>query len=685
MDAGHALTNAQLKELELRIADEYRIALADMRQKTIEYLDQMADGKQKQVDLYLDGKITKQDYDNWVYRHTMVGNRWKEMRDVLAKDLMNADVIAMKMIKGKMPDVYALNANYGTYQVESFGIKTGFTLYNHDTAEYLLGDQRQLMPKPSAKKAAQIAANKDMQWNEQKIQSAVLQGVLQGENPRQVADRLLKVGQMSYNAAVRYARTMTTSAQNAGRYEAYRRATKLGVDLTIEWSATLDGRTRHDHRMMHGQRTTVDEPFRTPDGFTIYYPADCTGESTAPQDEIWNCRCTLLAWVKGFEGETVKSSPKMQGMTFEEWQQATPIPDSQADFKQYTSYKNLLGKDAPQSLGEFQQIKYNDPDKYNQLKQAAYDKRHPPKNQSLPSPQTPVTIDDRFSDARKAAAKQFAFRDDADKYWRPILDDNWDNLSEWEKYSTWEYTHNSNPINKSLTGYHENWDRSNYLGPANTQWGWEDKYWQRELKSQEFRQKFGAPDGHVQYHKVITNLTNGIEKSEFRDDAWLVRGSGERSLAGLLESNGFKFDETLRILQSGTQQEKDSLKQAMVGQVFQENSFLSTAIAKDAGFTSSSVLYDIYAPKGTKGIYAEPQSNYGGTISGEELYKKGKAYSYVGGEAEVILQRGSFYRITDVDFNGYKVNVTMEVYDQPDYFKYGDEDTYNGGKTRHQN
>ena len=33
-----------------------------------------------------------------------------------------------------------------------------------------------------------------------------------------------------------------------------------------------------------------------------------------------NCRCTLLAWVKGHEGETVKDSPAMDGKSFEEWQ-----------------------------------------------------------------------------------------------------------------------------------------------------------------------------------------------------------------------------------------------------------------------------------------------------------------------------------------------------------------------------
>ena len=38
-----------------------------------------------------------------------------------------------------------------------------------------------------------------------------------------------------------------------------------------------------------------------------------------------NCRCTLLSWVRGYEGKTVTSSPKMGDMTFEEWQEAKPV------------------------------------------------------------------------------------------------------------------------------------------------------------------------------------------------------------------------------------------------------------------------------------------------------------------------------------------------------------------------
>lgn len=324
-DKAHQMTDAMLEDLEKRIAEEYAIASRDMQRKLREYFEQFEKQEAKQKALLDAGKITQEDYNNWRFRHEAMGRRWEQMKDVLAQDLENAQNIALKISGEKMPDVYALNANYAAWQIEHDGkIDTGFMLYNHDTAEYLLKDTRQLMPGPSTRKAREIAANEAMQWNKGKIQSAVTQGILQGEGPYKVAERLRGVAEMDYNASVRYARTMTTSAQNAGRYESYRRAKKLGVDLTIEWQATLDGRTRHAHRLMHGQRTTVDEPFETPDGYTIFYPADCSGESDAPQNEIWNCRCTLLAWVEGFEGETVTESPKMGDMSFEEWQEAKP-------------------------------------------------------------------------------------------------------------------------------------------------------------------------------------------------------------------------------------------------------------------------------------------------------------------------------------------------------------------------
>jgi len=327
-DRGHELTDEYLKRLEQRMADEYSRAYEEMARKVLKYWEQFSEGEEKQRKLLEAGKITQAEYNAWRFRHIMVGQRWEAMLDVLTVDAHNTNVLARQMVAKAMPDVFMLNANYTTYQLEHDGrIDTGFTLYDHDAAMFLMED-RDLMPPPSEQLASRIAANKDLQWNKRHIQSAVLQGILQGENPYDIAKRLIGVagmagvGAMNYRAAVRYARTMVTSAQNAGRYEAFNRAERLGVELTIEWVATLDGRTRHEHRLMHGMRTKVNEPFVV-NGIRILYPAQQgPGSSDIPQRLIWNCRCTLNGWVKGFEGDTVKSSPKMGGMSFEEWQHA---------------------------------------------------------------------------------------------------------------------------------------------------------------------------------------------------------------------------------------------------------------------------------------------------------------------------------------------------------------------------
>ena len=276
------------------------------------------------------------------------------------------------------------------------------------------------------------------------------------------------------------------------------------------------------------------------------------------------------------------------------------------------------------------------------------------------------------SDAYNAAHK-FTSGREADKFHRPHLDSIWDNETEHEKYSIWEYTRNSNPINKSLSGYRDSWSRSDFLGAGKTDLGYEDSW--RDIPS-----KFGkyGKDGHCDYKSVVQNLTTAIEKSEMPESVYVVRGSDKGGLAGLLEGDLFSFDDTMSLLRSGDQ---DAIKKAFEGQTFTSHSFMSTGIAKGTGF-SGDVKYEIYCPAGTKGIYAEPTSYFGDTISGANLYKKGQDYHGVGSEAEVILQRGTQYRITGIKGDGYDFTVQMEVVGQPDYFKTGLEQTIDGGKTQ---
>lgn len=277
-----------------------------------------------------------------------------------------------------------------------------------------------------------------------------------------------------------------------------------------------------------------------------------------------------------------------------------------------------------------------------------------------------------YTESAKKSAYKFSSRTKADQFHRPYLDSIWDSETDHEKYSVWEYTHNSNPINKSLSGYHDTWERQDFLGVGKTDLGHEDPW--RRLPP-EFRH-FGK-DGNCDYKSVVKNLTTAIEKSEMQESVFLVRCSDKNGFAGLLEGDLLSFDDALSLIRNGNQ---DELKSVLEGQTFISHSFMSTSIASGSGF-SGNVSYEIYCPKGTKGIYAEPASYFGDTISGAELYKKGRSYSSVGSEAEVILQRGTQYRISEVKVSGSSFSVKMEVVNQPDYFQTGLEQTFDGGKT----
>lgn len=280
---------------------------------------------------------------------------------------------------------------------------------------------------------------------------------------------------------------------------------------------------------------------------------------------------------------------------------------------------------------------------------------------------------DKYTALAKANSNRFTSKNEADKFHRPFLDSVWRKMSKNEQYSVWEYTQNSNPINKSLSGYHDSWSRSSFLGLGKTELGHENPW--RKFSTKTFEKDFGT-NGHKDYKMVVQNLTNAIEKSELPYSCYLVRGSDNSGFAGLLEGNLFKFEDAKKLVDDG---DLTKIKSAFEGQVFQNHSFMSTGIAEGTGF-GGSVAYRIYAPEGTKGIYAEPTSYFGDTVGmKEKLYRAGQYYHTVGDEAEVILQRGTSFRITNIDKSGGKYVVDMEIIDQPNYFKSGLEYTHTNG------
>lgn len=329
-DPGHKRTDKELEALEKRLNEVYTQSAKEMQKKLDDYFRRFQYKDEQWRQWLHDGEVTEEEYKKWRTGQMAVGKRWEKMRDRLVSDQMHTNQIAREIVDREMPGIFELNANYAIYQVEHDAqIDTSMTLYNREAVDMILRDDPDLLLPPGKKVSKAIQEGKAQRWEKQKIQSTLLQGILQGESIPKLAARLAsEVNDSDHKAAVRNARTMATNAQNAGRYDAYDRLKNKGIDLTLEWAATLDNRTRHSHRMMHGQRRDVGEPFEV-DGVKIMYPAQ-TGTfksvSDVPQEMIWNCRCTLLAFVKGYEHDTITHSDKMGKMTFEEWLEAKPKP-----------------------------------------------------------------------------------------------------------------------------------------------------------------------------------------------------------------------------------------------------------------------------------------------------------------------------------------------------------------------
>ena len=319
-DKGHMETEALLRALEKRIAAEYRKANREITRKVNAYMSEFKRKDKEWREKLKNGDITEAEYKTWQTGQVMIGKRWEEMRHTLAQDYANTNDLAKQMAFDSMPDVYALNHNYATFEVEKGGkVDTSYTLYDRPTVERLIRDDPKLLPdpRPGSPLAQKLAKHKELRWEEQHVQSVVLQSVLQGESLEQTAKRFTQLTEMNYRQSVRYARTATTGAQNAGRVDGYKRAEKLGVNMKQVWLATLDSRTRHEHRVLDGQEVDVGEPFIM-DGFKIKYP----GDPAAPAHLLYNCRCTVIAKVKGVDfdvSDKTQRDDKIGDMSYEEW------------------------------------------------------------------------------------------------------------------------------------------------------------------------------------------------------------------------------------------------------------------------------------------------------------------------------------------------------------------------------
>lgn len=313
-DPAHKETDKLLAEMEKKLHEVYKQAYKEARQTADDFIKQFREADKKKREQVKNGELDKDEYARWRRTQVFQGNRYHQMADTLAADMTNSNKIAASVINGYLPEVYAVNYNYGTYEIEKGSkINTSFTLYDRQTVERLLRDEPDLLPRK-----AKVNVPKDKEWNKKHINSAITQGILQGESIDKISQRLAAtVTDMSQTSAIRNARTMTTSAQNGGRIDSYKRAESMGIKLKQQWLSTLDNRTRHEHVKLDGQIQPVGKPFVV-DGYKIYYPGDPSAEPFL----VYNCRCTLIGVVTGIDyklSDTSQRDNKLGDMTYDEW------------------------------------------------------------------------------------------------------------------------------------------------------------------------------------------------------------------------------------------------------------------------------------------------------------------------------------------------------------------------------
>ena len=323
-DSAHRLTDQALAALEKQIAEEYKKAAEELQERIGAYFEQLKKRDAEQLQRLKAGEITEADYKQWRLAQIGRGKRFEALRDRVAERMTAANTVAAAYINGRTPGIYSLNRNYAAYTIErQAGADVGFALWDQQTVRRLIVEQPELMPYYPPERTVQRSI--DLAWGKRQISAQLTSGILQGESIQQLADRLqTNIPNMNRDSAIRAARTAVTGAQNAGRQDGYAAAVKMGIELEKRWLATLDSRTRHDHAAADGQTVAEDRPFIV-GGHELMYPGDPSG----PGHEIYNCRCTMIAQVKGVDRSGAKRWDRdpetgenvvIEDMTYAQWE-----------------------------------------------------------------------------------------------------------------------------------------------------------------------------------------------------------------------------------------------------------------------------------------------------------------------------------------------------------------------------
>lgn len=279
-DPAHALADKELEEIEKRIEEIYKRANKEVEAKASKYFKRFSDLDKKNRALVESGDMTEEAYKKWKQGKIMTGKHWETLKKQTAESMHKANVIAMEYANGRLSTVYASNYNQVAAGINRQVRGISFELVDQQTVRNLAIKNNTLLPYKTVNGVI------DVRWNTQKINSEILQGILQGDSVDSLSKRLRKVTEMNRASSVRNARTAVTSAENKGRMDMLYNAEDNGIITKKGWLSTHDKRTRDSHAKIDGQFVDLDEEFDN----GLQYPGDPDGDP----EEVYNCRCTLV-------------------------------------------------------------------------------------------------------------------------------------------------------------------------------------------------------------------------------------------------------------------------------------------------------------------------------------------------------------------------------------------------------
>lgn len=234
----------------------------------------------------------QQMFDRWWYSQEGRGNRWLALRDRMAGMLTHTNEIAAGMVGDKLNNVFAISANGVTDIVQKSAIHKGIVgirfdiIDEHAVKAIVRGSTKPIFRIPK------IDPIKDKAWNTEKLDNALLQGILQGDELSKIADRFQTVENMNRVSAIRNARTCVTNAQNAGKQYRFDELAKQGAIVTKQWNDVHDSMPpeRQAHWDAHSQVVDYDQPFEV-GGEYLMFPGDAS--LGASGWNLYNCRCQM--------------------------------------------------------------------------------------------------------------------------------------------------------------------------------------------------------------------------------------------------------------------------------------------------------------------------------------------------------------------------------------------------------